>query len=410
MAKSTLNYAMLAAAAMAIPAASKAIPAGYEDYGGVWLGDLNISPYVSAGWLYDSNPENANKAKKEYIRQNKDEDYDDYEKTHAYTIRPGVYIVYPGNNWKLEGVADYRMERYADDGTDDRDDWQETLTLSGKTEAGFGWNLGETYEQVDYEDQFDYSQHDRKGLRLRGGLSQDFEKSFIGLNGNYGQIDYKDEDLFDSETYGGSLRFGRRLTEKTHWTLTGEYSQGEQDDADSHTTSMRGMIGACTRSTEKLTFDAGAGIEWYEDFEDEEGNADDSTSFTYDLGAVWKATKRLNFTVMGSRRHKPSEDQRETSTETTSLSLTGNYRIADSWKLTCGVAYVNEDYTRKTVEDDGAWTDRNDDRILLSSRLLYGFSRFASIYGDVRYIDNSSNVDDNDYDRYRFSVGVTVRY
>jgi len=322
MAKTNFKYALLATAAVvAVPMASKAIPAGYEDQGGIWLGDLNISPYVSAGWLYDSNPENASKAKKDYIKTNKGEDYDDYEKSHAYTIRPGVYIVYPGNNWKLEGTADYRMERYSNDGTDDRDDWQETLTLSGKTEAGFGWNIGETYEQVDYEDQFDYSQHDREGLRFMGGISQDFEKSFVGLNGSYGQTDYKDDDLFDSESYGGSLRFGHSLTEKTHWTLTGGYSQGEQDGVDSHTTSLRGMVGACTRTTQKLTFDAGAGVEWYEDFEDEDGEADDSISFTYDVGAVWKTSKRLNFSLTGSRRHKPAEDQLGTSTESTSLSL-----------------------------------------------------------------------------------------
>lgn len=411
MSKNTVNCAWLAAAAvLAAPAVSKAIPAGYEDQGGIWLGDLNISPYVSAGWLYDSNPENASKGKKEFIKQNKGEDYDDYEKSQGYNIRPGVYIVYPGNNWKLEGTADYRMERYSNEGTDDRDDWQETLTLSGETEAGFGWHLGETYEEVDYEDQFDYSQHDRTGLRFNAGVSQDYEKSMVGVNGNYSRTEYKDEDLFDYQSYGGDARFAHSLTEKTRWTLTGGFSRGEQDDEDSKTTSLRGMIGACTHTTEKLTFDAGAGVEWYEDFEDEEGEADESYSFTYDVGAVWKASKRTNFSLIGSRRHKPAEDQRATSTETTSVTLTANYRVGDSWKLTGAAAYVNEDYTRKTLEDNGDWTDRCDNRYMLSGRVLYGLGRYASLFGEARYIDNSSNVEDNDYDRYRFNVGMTVRY
>ena len=421
---------LLAAMAASVAATAQAIPENASDQG-IWLGGaVNLSPFVEAGYIHDSNPNNMRKQKKDLLKEN---DVDAAKSADGYMVRPGVNISVPGNCWNLAGRAYYRMERYSSDEVDDRDDWGESLTFSGETDGGLMWRLAESIVQVDLEEQFDgefpnnYSTHDRLEMVFDGMLSKRItEKCSLEVGGSYSKTDYDSDKLYDYYRYGGRLGFAHQLTEKTDWTLSASHTIHEQesnsdelDDADK-TKSTKLMAGVRSRSTERLAFDVKGGIEFYEGNDNEDGSSNDKTTFTYALGTTWKASERLSVGLRGLGEYVPSEDVYGSAVDSKSIGVTAAYRIFERWRLSAGLTYRREEYEHRvakitdangnpySVSDSGS--SRDDDIIELSGRVSYSISNFASIYASCTYYDLSSSISDFDYDRTRYSVGAAIRY
>lgn len=427
---STLAVASLSAAGL------NAAPVGEED-GGIWIASLlNISPYANISWFMEENPQEARKQKKEIMER--EDTWVDKSEGWGAVIGADLYL--PGNDWKINGNVHYGINRYEKDKTDDEDDWGESLAYSGKTDGGLAWSLTESVTQRDLEENYDenapwdYSTHDRLeytfGARLSKAIS---EKSRIGASASYSKTDYDAETLYDYTRYGGGLNFARKLTEKTDWTLSATHSIGEQDKnykgpnssldyiEKSKTHSTKVMAGLRTRSTEKLSFDASAGIEFYKGFEDRNGDAKEDTSLTYQLGASWRATERFSLRLHGLGEYEIAEDEDANSVEAKSVGLTASYRPLQRVKLSAGLTYRREDYQRPVLyrplinenpyrSEEATGRKRSDDNLYLSGKVIVAINSYASIFGAVTYRDVTSSIEDFEYNRARYSLGAAVRY
>ena len=421
---------LLAAVAASVAATSLAIPENASDTG-LWLGGaVNVSPYVSAGYVHDDNPNNVRKQKENLLSEN---GVDSKKSSDGYTVCPGVNIAIPGNCWKLAGGAYYSMVRYSEDGVDDRDDWGESFTFSGETDGGLMWQLVESVVLVDLEEQFDgdfpnnFSTHDRLEMTYGGSLSKRItEKCRLEVGGSYSKTDYDADTLYDYERYGGRLSFAHVLTEKTDWTATASHtihtqkSNGDLEYDNDDTSSTKFLLGVKSRSTERVTFDIQGGVEFYDGNDSSDGSSNDKTSFTYALGANWKPTERLVIGLRGLGEYEPSEDVYGSSVDTKSIGVTASYRFFERLVASAGVRYRREEYERRistladpngnyySVDDNGY--NRDDDTIELSGRLTYSLNNFASLYASVTYYELTSSIDDFEYDRTRYGAGAMIRY
>ncbi len=424
-----ISWLFAAVAAVTIPTLSQAIPENAPDQG-IWLGGtVNVSPFIEAGYVYDDNPNNARKQKEDLLEEGGVE----LKSSDGYSVRPGVNINVPGNCWKLAGRAYYSMVRYSEDDVDDRDDWGESFTFSGETDAGLVWRLSESVVQVDLEEQFvedfpyNYSTRDRLEMTFGGSLSKRLtDKCRLEVGGSYSKTDYDSEMLYDYERYGGRLSFAHKLTEKTDWTLTGSHTIHEQEPnsedlmsgEDTHSTKL--LLGLKSRSTERVSFDVQGGVEFYQGNDNEDGSSNDKTSFTYALGASWLASERLTVGLRGLGEYEPSEDIYGSSVDTKSIGITASYRIWTRIRLTAGLTYHREEYEHRiakitdangnpySVDESG--TSRDDDIIDVTGRISFALTNYASIYASCTYHEVFSSIEDFEYDRTRYSVGAALRY
>lgn len=454
--ESMKRFLVTAFAVAALPAFQALADEGPE---GIRIGVARLSPFLNLSYLYDSNPNNANDGRKDDFER-VDASIEDadvkIEKSSGYTIQPGINLTLPGNNWKLVGSAYFLLDHYMDGTEDDHKDWSESLTFSGETDGGLRYKISEEIRKAQYSEDFKDNignsmefrdlqklieelgdqDSDRTYQNYSFSLAKSLtEKSDIELSGTYSDTDYDDDSLFDSCSYGGTLGFTLKLTEKSDGFIRSSYIIHEEDENDStsdanrthknayatsKSKSIRGLIGLRSRATEKVTYDVGVGVEHYKDFEDEMGDSDSETGFYYDANITWKATPRLTISLVGDSSFQPAEDVGSNSEQSSSIGLNANYRPFERWKFSCGIAYRVEDYTRKLSEDeaDNFYTDdkgknakdRKDDGIATFFRAVYGICEYASVFGDVRYTDISSSIDEYDYDRYRLSIGMALRY
>lgn len=414
---------------------ANAIPEGAEE-GGIWVGSiLNISPYANASWFREENPQQARTQKKEIMKQ--EGTWED--KSDGWAARVGADLLLPGNDWKVVGNVYYDWERYDSDLTEDENDWGESLAYSGKTDGGLAWSLTESVKQRDLDEvmiadqPYDWNTQDRLEYVFGGRLSKAIsEKTTLGIRGSYSKTDYDAENLYDYVRYGGGLTFARKLTEKTDWTLSASHSIGEQkknykgpdksldyiEKSKTHSTKL--MAGLRTRSTEKLSFNASAGIEFYEGFEDRNGDSDEETTFTYHIGSTWKATERLTIGINGLGEYEIAEDIDANSVEAKSIGLSAAYRPFERIKLTAGVTYRREDYQNPVLRQNtvnrnpylasDAGEKRSDDNLYLTGKIIVAINSYASIFGAATYRDVTSSIEDFEYNRARYSIGAAVRY
>lgn len=413
-------------------------------------GVANVSPFLTLNFLYDTNPNNAREGKKKVWKEAWDRrlveegtERDPFQDSWGYTVTPGIDITVPGNCWALIGRVKYTADRYDYEDVDDRDDWSESLTLSGQTESDrpLSWSISEMVRQSMYDEDYEYSNDDRLEWQLGAGLSKKIsEKTSIGVNGSYSFEDFDDDTLHDHKRYGGRAHFARKLTDKTSWTLTATHDITKQDDfelirygthvreytreerGDKKAQSTRFLIGLTTHSDEKLSFDIRVGIENYKGFEDAEGERDTEQTITYELGAAWKYNERLSFGLSGHGQYEPSEDVDSNSCDTKSVDLSANYRIGDNLFLRAGIGYAYEDYEHKIVEVT-EWRDardyktsdldgdnRDDHKLRCSLGATYAFCDYASVFANLSYTDVMSSIDYFDYDRLRLALGLALRY
>lgn len=425
------TMAVAVAAALACP--TFAAPAEYADMNGVWIWNtVNLSPYVDLSWLYDSNPENVLKGKKDDMRE-----VDAYEHSTGWFIRPGVMLFVPGNGWRIDGRGTYRDENYDSEKTDNRKDWGEWLKFSGKTDNDLSWNLSERIESLDYEELFFYSQYDRVGYDFDASIAKRFsEKTEIDIAGLYNKTDYDGVRLFDNTQYGGSIVLARSFTPKTDATIRGIYKLEEterggnvQDYVDLKANSLRLLVGARTRTTDKISFDAGFGFERFEHFKDEDGNAPVDYTFTYDAGLTWRFAPKFTLSLDSTYRYEPAEDVGANDVRTTLVVASLNYRPNQHWSFTTGASYRNENYYRKLLEVSDASapnyedaykfyiTDakignlkRDDDEIQAHIKATFFLNKRVSFFGSAHYLKTTSTVSAYGYTRHRFDVGATLRY
>ncbi len=423
--------------------------ASAQDEGGIWLGPLNLSPTLDVGVFYESNPDEVNENRKELMEATSE---DRFDSSRGFNIQPGLDLLLPGNQWKLSGRLAYTYEDDDSDYSRSPKDWMESLKFDGKTDGGTQWQLGQSAQQLSYTKYDEFSQDDRFGFGINGMLGRQVtDKSGISLGASYRAVDYEDAYLYDSDYQQYTLAITHQFTEKTDGILSLAYGINGADydevgsDSDpegrrrldvdiKEATYITASFGLGSHATEKLTYRALIGMTAFDDFEYKypdameypeggrqlDNGADTDYSFSYDMGLSWRPTERFTLNLSGNSAYESSEDVRNNSMLAYSLIGSASYRFFTRVMLSSGVAYRYEDYLRNVDEDDvdlftgtdaeGQGQSRQDDQVNLFANLTFGITRFASFYVNGLYSVNESTIDDFDYDRYRVSAGVALKY
>lgn len=429
MRKTTLDFSAAMVAAIALTAA--AAPEGYDNAAGYWVdGIFNVSPFVNLHYYRDDNPNSLRKSGKDRARaRGLSKQLDDAD---VFVIKGGMNFLMPGNHWRLDGRAYYYHENYSGIDIDDRNDYLERFTLKGWTDANTTWYVTESFQDIRYDDEFELSKDDRKLFFVgAGGDLAVSDKSKIIVGAGYRDYSYAKNSHYDYSRLHGSFGFAHQLTEKTDWTLSATYRTYDRDGYDKNAYAANGKLGLRTRSTDKLTFDTGVGVEYYRDYRyseyDAAGNylgkrskGKDDTSFVYHISGTWKIVKRLSLRVSGYSEYEPAQDVNDNSLLENTISTVLTYKPGDHWNISAGVAYERDEYTRKVaprIDSNGnpyavdkGGRDRNDDDLRYFANVAYAINRFCSVSVNWRYTNVNSSVENYDYERTRYGAGVSLHY
>ncbi|MGI6098997.1 MAG: outer membrane beta-barrel protein [Lentisphaerae bacterium] len=418
--------------------------AAAEEEGGIWVGPLNLSPTLSVGVFYDSNPDEVNENRKRLMEEEVGKRYDSAE---GFNIQPGLNFRLPGNGWSLSGRLTYTYEDDNSDFTRSPKDWRESVKFEGETDGGTSWSLGQSAQQISYQQFDEFSQDDRFSFGVYGSLGRRLtEKNSLIAGASYRFTDYEDDYLYDSSDQNYSLTYKHQLTEKTDGLLSLEYGINSADfdevGSDEHpgtgprrrlnvdiedATYITGSVGLGSRATEKLRYQATVGLTAFNDHEykypenpELDYDPDTEYSFSYNMGMAWTPTERFKLNLSGQSSYESAEDVRNSSLLAYTLSCSASYRFFTRLVLSGGAAYRYEDYTRDITEDEvdlfrgtdvaGKGKSRQDDQFNLFAGLTFGVTRYASFYLNGLYTVTESSIDDFDYDRYRITAGVALQY
>jgi hypothetical protein len=378
----------------------------------VWIGPLNLSPFVEAQGFLDSNVDFIREGERPVKGQAL------AEETFGYGIQPGLYLSMPGNGWSLSGRGWYRFENYEDPLAESRRDWAETMEFFAESASGRGLRISELFQQVNHEDFQTGRWDDRFEGRVRGdvgGRITDKTRLFVG--GVYDEIKYDDPDLYDWRRYGGQANLARRITEKSDGVLMVEVNRQTSEKQNGDADGVLANLGVASRATEKTHYRMTAGAEYYSGFEGD----DSRVGVAYELGLTWKATDRLTATMSGSSLYQPAEDVEDNSMLVSTIGAGLEYSPLRRWTALLDALYRREDYTLPVRGTDplrpGSSIDtslpgqsRKDDQITGHARLTFAVTHDVSVFADGIYTFSTSSIEEYDYERWRAGLGLAARY
>jgi len=368
--------------------------------------NLMISPYVNLEAIFDSNIIYAHDSTGDWI----------------YRINPGADFFYkkgePGDGWGVVGNVWYANSWYQKYDVKDEHRFGNRLNLYKESPKGWKAILTQSYTESDQNDSMwldgDGVWRNRMYLDVGGTLQYAFnERLTAGLSvlfadmwyGNKGEK-YQVLHGWKQWTVGGEVSYA--LSVRSRAVLTGSYQEyytGAKNMEFGNTSRNYSLQGGFMSGlTERIRYRAVAGASLY-DYGGETSGAP-----SYALDASWKISDKLAATVAGAGYFQPSETsyyQRKT-IYTLSGGLT--YKPVQRVTLTGDVVYRGED--NRTVDKYSAYiADYSRNQYVLRFRAAYALHRYASIYTSAEYTYQDSNRSHWDqWDRYRFSAGLSLRY
>lgn len=370
-----------------------------QNSSGFKFNNLTVSPFVNLEYSYDSNV--------------------DYDHGKAYddtilSVNPGVDFDYKGNDWGLSGDVWYGYEKYQDYEELDANRYGQSLKFYSESARGIRFVLGESYLKSKENDSIlDGGRgiwRERDMLELDSALAyQISERTGITLNGMYSNLDYENNVDEYGMLYGWSewsigLELARKLTEKSNLLVSGNYQEYESKGAigiNNGSTGYSLMAGLGSRATEKISYRALVGMSWFD-----YAGQDQMNGITYSLDANWLINRKWAMTVAGSSYFQPSETEANQAMQAYVLSAGWTYRTTRRLTTRFDVGFRREE-NQYDYADVGAVTDD-----IYSARLRadYKLMRYVTLYGSVEYQDQTSDLSANEYDRYRGTLGLTLRY
>jgi len=365
---------------------------------GFKFNNLSVSPYVNLEYEYDSNV-----------------DYDKNEYSDSILrVTPGVDLTYTGNDWGLSGNGWYSYDKYLDYNELDGNRYGESLRFYREAAKGWRLMLGQRYTKDDQNDSIiDGGRglwREREETEWNGALAYELsEKTEVTLSGMFSDISYANDgdmysDLYGWQEWSVGLEVAHRLTEKSNLLLNGSYQEYESDGAkgiSSESTGYTLMGGFGSRATERITYRALTGVSWFDYAE-----GDQMQGWTYSLDANWIINRKVAASISGSSYFQPSESEMNQAMQVYALSAGLTYRPMRKLSTRFDVAYRREESEYATTDDEAL----TDDRYSLRVRTDYQLMRYVTVYGGLEYEDQISNNSDNEFDRYRASLGLSFRY
>ena len=394
---------------------------------GVRVGYLTMHPFVDGSGTYDSNVG--------LVRTNEQDDV-------FYDAQGGVDFSYEPSWGRIDGRG-FVLHRWYTDFTDkDFENAGERVSAHAGKRDTLSVIVEQSYRRIDDYDRSTYFgepinpesrdvslTYDRS-MRLRRTLN-DFgavlgrqltERVGVDVGGSYSEQDYSDRRLYDTDEKRGQIEAGYRLTDKTDGLLTLQYRREHNasfaGDADAFV--IRG--GLKTRSTDKLTFKAGAGLEDYQregadgapnttgNYSAAQRDGGDESYFSFDVAGTWIATEKLTLELSGRNGVQSAPQYANTANRVTVTSLSELYRLLEPLTLSLTGSYRQDDYLDPVQEGGLVW-DREDNRWAGLLRADYTpRAKFATVYGEIGYENDDSTIPEYRYDQLRAGLGVSVRY
>ena len=367
---------------------------------GFHFNNLSISPFVNLEYEYNNNV-----------------DYDKEKyKDSSFSLNPGIDLKYAGNNWGLEGSAWYGYEWFNKYDELNKNRYGENLRFYKESEKGWRLVLGESYLRSEENDSIlDGGRgiwRDRETLELTGALSYQLgEKTGITLSGMYSHLDYKRNNnkyapLYGWDEWSAELEFSRKLTEKTNLLLAGGVQSYESDGTSSgvneQSTGYSLMAGLGSRATEKISYRALTGVSFFD-----YANNDSKAGWTYSVDMNWVINKQWGLSIAGSSYYQPSEREQNQANKIYSLSSGLTYRPFRKLTTSADLAYRREEteYAHTRVSDG-----QHEDTISGRLGANYLLMRYATIYTNLEYDKRLSDVDDYEFDCFRWILGMRLFY
>jgi len=368
--------------------------------------NLMISPYVNLEAIFDSNIIYAHDSTGDWI----------------YRINPGADFFYkngvPGDGWGVVGGVWYAHSWYQKYDQKDEHRFGERLSAYRESPTGLKIVLSESYTESDQNDAYwlegDGVWRNRMYLDVNGMVSYTLSPRLtVGLSAVFADMWYgnkgtKYQVLHGWKQWGGGGEVSYALSPRSHAVLTGfyqEYYTGAKNMEFGNTSRNYSLQGGFMSGlTERIRYRATVGASMYD------YGGDTSYGPSYMLDVSWKISNKLAATVAGAGFFQPSETSYYQKKTVYTLSGGMTYKPVQRVTLTADAVFRSED--NRTVDKYSAYiADYTRNQYVLRARAAYALHRYASVYTSAEYTYQDSNRSHWDqWDRYRFSVGLSLRY
>jgi len=385
---------------------------------GIKIGQrMTLRPYVSMSASYDSN-----------VRSSHEHESDDV----MWTISPGLGLSYNAENWSLLANGYYSYRDYCKSENSDYDQHSYGQDLrwnwANSTGAEKGWSLvlGESFQQITMADDMTLSDGrgysaDSRQLQVSGAIQRRFNEHWHGnVNGNYYWLNYDNNDDDRYNMYGwdrwmAGSEIGFAPSKWTDILLTGSYQGYTQDNtshsgisSDSQGFSFQGGLGSYM--TDRISYRLLVG---WSRFEYGSGDQTDD-GFVYTASGNWKIGETWNTMLLASSYYQPSERQYASSSRVDALSW-GLAKLMIRGKLRGTLDFRYHRDTNDYAGSESGDFDYVVDVITARLGFDYNLNRLLAFFVNGEYQKSwndksSSRYGAYDYDRWRVTVGIRLKY
>lgn len=386
---------------------------------GIRVGNLALSPFVDVAVTYDSNV---------FLQG------DDQEDDYFLDLVPGVAFINRTDRLILKGRGWGQIRRYLDyDKELDHESYGGKLggVLGGVDNPGLIFNAKYIHLD-DYEispRSVDTLNIEAQDLMLTEDRTERTERDIFDVGGvigrdltdklradlgySYSTVDYDTDLLFDWDESRLQLELSHDLTDKTAALLTGQYSWQDSDGFEDESIYYLGRAGIEYRATGKTTFKGGVGFESYEAGGlSPEGESLDDDLVSYDVAAIWEATRKLTLQLSGRNGIQPATQYQSNTKEINLVSLGASYRFTEEFRLSLAGSFRQDDYIARIPFEDELREKQREHYGVRVRMDYWPRAKFYDLYVEASYEDVTDNLEDDyeNYDQLRVSAGLSLRY
>jgi hypothetical protein len=380
-----------------------------QDTRGFKFNNLTVSPFVNLDYAYDSNV-NFNRARGAGLGASQGSEVGD----SILTVNPGVDLTYIGNDWGLAGNAWWAYDRYAKVDSLSAGRYGESLAFYREAAKRWRFDLRQSYTKSSQNDSIidggQGLQREQEQFVLNGSVAYELsERTKATLSGMLSDLTYENRaplsPLFGWTEYSVSLELARKLTEKSDVLVSGSYrifSQDSDSTLSADSTEYGLMAGLGSRASKLIRYRVLTGLSLYE-FE----SGEQEVAWTYSVTANWTVNKKVGLSAAGSSFFQPSKTGDGSRAEKVdALSVGVTYRPMKKLTTRLDLAARREE----EQVSNGSGGGSTDELFSVRSRVDYELMRYVSIHGGLEYQKFISDQGESDFDQYRATVGMSLRY
>lgn len=404
--------AALALSWLLLPAGVAAVKAGPGE--GIKVNNLTLSPFVTGAYNHEDNPL-------------KNPDSSNPESDYYLEATAGINANNKTDALEVDLRLWGRTKEYDQFTERDADEWGGRFGVIAGSRDRLATTLNARYADIDDFQQSPYLEDlrdlKRQGLALapdrsdasarelfEGGvlLGRDLtDKSELDVGVKYTDVAYDASELLDFDTTRIDAEVAHQATAKSSAFITGEFTDQNSDGFEAGAESYAARIGLKSRATDKIKYRAAYG---FKDYERSGADEKSQTKHSFEARADWQASTKITVFLNAENDIIPASDVANNAREIYRGSLGATYFVLPTLNLSLLGTIGRTDYTDPVTIRSGT-IDKYIDSY--GAQLLVRYSppvQFVSVFGSLRYDENTSNDPGAEYDNLRATIGLTLRY